>query len=135
MSEAPSRDWNVFKQSLVEHWDGFKHAYPRYNTRYYDGLVEKRLGCGNPDKMGYIAYRCLECGQGKPLVSMRGKSSLCLRCAKVYVDHWVSQVSKMLHDGVIYRHIVLTVPERLRMPFYQHADKLLSAFMKCGVQC
>jgi hypothetical protein len=41
----------------------------------------------------------------------------------------------MLHDGVIYRHIVLTVPERLRMPFYQHADKLLSAFMKCGVQC
>ncbi len=27
---------------------------------------------------------------------------------KVYVDHWVSQVSKMLHDGVIYRHSVLT---------------------------
>jgi hypothetical protein len=26
------------------------------------------------------------------------------------VDHWVSQVSQMLHEGVSYRPIVLTVP-------------------------
>jgi hypothetical protein len=50
---------------------------------------------------------------------MSCKSSLCLRCAKVYVDNWVSQVSQMLHAGVIYRHIVLTVPEMLRKTFYQ----------------
>src|SRR5438445_5398109 len=68
------------------------------------------LGCGNPDKMGYIEYRCLHCGQGKHLVAMSCKSSLCLRCAKVYVDNWVSQVSQVLHEGVIYRHIILTVP-------------------------
>jgi hypothetical protein len=60
--------------------------------------------------MGYVEYRCLHCGQGKHLVSMSCKSSLCLRCAKVYVDNWVSQVSKVLHEGVIYRHIILTVP-------------------------
>ncbi len=41
----------------------------------------------------------------------------------------------MLHEGVIYRHIVLTVPEMLRKTFYQHADVLLSAFMRCGVRC
>jgi len=70
----------------------------------------KMLGCGNPDKMGYIEYRGQHCGQGKHLVSMSCKSSLCLRCAKVYVDDWVSQVSRMLHEGVIYRHIVLTMP-------------------------
>ncbi len=46
--EAP----NVFKQIFVEHWEGFKHVYPRYNTRYYDDLVDKMLGCGNPDQMG-----------------------------------------------------------------------------------
>ncbi|MCP5007791.1 MAG: IS91 family transposase, partial [Planctomycetes bacterium] len=46
-------------------------------------------------------------------VSMSCKSTLCLRCGKVYVDNWVSQVSKMLHEGVIYRHIVLTMPENL----------------------
>ena len=135
MLATPSRDWNVFKQIFAEHWDGFKCVYPRYNTRYYDGLVDKMLGCGNPEKMGYVEYRCLHCGQGKHLVSMSCKSSLCLQCAKVYVDNWVSQVSKMLHEGVIYRHIILTVPALFRSTFYQNATVVLSAFMRCGVQC
>src|SRR5207245_640532 len=135
MMAAPSRDWNVFKQIFAEHWDGFKCVYPRYNTRYYDGLVDKMLGCGNPEKMGYVEYRCLHCGQGKHLVSMSCKSALCLRCAKVYVDHWVSQVSKMLHEGVIYRHIILTVPAMFRTTFYHNAALLLSGLMRCGVQC
>jgi hypothetical protein len=51
------------------------------------------------------------------------------------VDDWVAQVGKMLHEGVLYRHIVLTVPDVVRTPFYQHADVLLSPFMKCGVKC
>lgn len=131
----PSEDWNVFKQIFVDHWDGFKHVSPRYDTRYYDGLVDKMLGCGNPDQMGYVEYRCEHCGQGKHVVSMSCKSSLCLRCAKVYVDNWVAQVSKMLHEGVIYRHIVLTVPAMLRTTFYQTAQALLSPFMRCGVRC
>src|SRR5215813_286031 len=63
------------------------------------------------------------------------KSSLCLRCAKVYVDTWVSQVSKMLHAGVIYRHIILTVPAMFRTTFYQNAAVVLSALMRCGAQC
>jgi hypothetical protein len=66
---------------------------------------------------------------------MSCKSSLCLRCAKVYVDNWVSQVSQMLHEGVIYRHIVLTVPALLRPTFYQQSQALLSPFMRCGVTC
>ena len=135
MMAEPSEDWNVFKQIFVDHWDGFKHVYPRYDTRYYDGLVDKMLGCGNPDQMGYLEYRCEHCGQGKHVVSMSCKSSLCLRCAKVYVDNWVAQVSKMLHEGVIYRHIVLTVPAMLRTTFYQNAQALLSPFMRCGVRC
>jgi Putative transposase/Transposase zinc-binding domain len=130
-----SQDWSVFQQIFVDHWDGFKHIYPRYNTRYDDSLVHKLLACGNPEQMGYIEYRCLHCGQGKHLVSMGCKSSLCLRCAKVYVDNWVAQVSKMLHAGVIYRHIVLTVPAVLQTTFYQNAAALLSPFMRCGVRC
>ena len=81
---------SVFKQIFTEHWDGFKRAHPRYDRRYYDGLVHKMLGCGDPDQMGYIAYRCLQCGEGTHHVAMRCKLSLCLRCAKVYVDNWVS---------------------------------------------
>jgi len=135
MVAASSQDWNVFKQLFVEHWEGFTRVYPRYHTRYYAGLVDKMLRCGNPDQMGYIEYRCLQCGEGTHRVAMSCKSSLCLRCAKVYVDNWVSQVSRMLHEGVIYRHIVLTMPAMLRQTFYQHASKVLSAFMRCGVRC
>jgi hypothetical protein len=135
MIAAPSRDWNVFKQIFAEHWNAFQHAHPRYQTSYYDGLVAKMLTCGNPEKMGYLEYRCLQCGQGKQLVPMSCKSSLCLRCAKVYVDNWVSQVSKMLHEGVIYRHIILTVPAMFRTTFYHNVPVLLSAWMRCGVQC
>jgi hypothetical protein len=134
MAEA-SRDWNVFKQVFADHWDEFTHAHPRYQTSYYDGLVAKMLACGNPEQIGYVEYRCLHCGQGKHLVAMSCKSSLCLRCAKVYVDNWVSQVSKVLHAGVIYRHIILTVPAMLRTTFYHNATVLLSAFMRCGVTC
>jgi hypothetical protein len=52
-----------------------------------------------------------------------------------YVDNWVSQVSQMLHKGVIYRHIILTVPAMFRTTFYQNAAVVLRAFMRCGAQC
>ena len=104
MLAAPSRDWSVFQQIFADHWDAFQHAHPRYQTPYYDGLVAKMLACGKPEKMGYVEYRCLQCGQGTHLVAMSCQSSLCLRCAKVYVDNWVSQVSQVLHEGVISAH-------------------------------
>ena len=132
MMAASSRDWNVFKQIFADRWEPFQQAHPRYQTAYYDSLVAKMLACGNPEKIGYIAYRCLQCGQGTHRVAMSCKSSLCLRCAKVHVDNWVSQV---LHEGVIYRHIILTVPAMFRTTFYHNAAVLLSPFMRCGVQC
>ena len=55
---------------------------------------------------------------------MSCKSALCLRCAKVSVDNWVSQVSTMLHAGVIYRHIILTVPAMFRTTFSHNAALL-----------
>jgi hypothetical protein len=135
MLAAPARDWSVFKQIFADHWEAFQHAHPRYHTAYYDGLVAKMLACGNPVQMGYMEYRCLHCGQGRHVVSMSCKSSLCLRCAKVYTDNWVSQVSKVLHERVIYRHIILTVPAMFRTTFYHHAAVVLRAFMRCGAQC
>ena len=135
MLAAPARAWSVFQQIFADHWEAFQHAHPRYQTPYYDALVRKMLACGNPMKMGSVEYRCLHCGQGQHLVAMRGKSSWCLRCAKVSTDNWVSQVSKVLHEGVIYRHIILTVPAMFRPTFYHNAAVVLSAFMQCGAQC
>jgi Putative transposase/Transposase zinc-binding domain len=135
MLAAPARDGSVFQQIFAEHWQAFQQAHARYQTPYYDALVRKMLDCGNPVKMGAVEYRCLHCGQGQHLVAMSCKSSLCLRCAKVYTDNWVSQVSQVLHEGVIYRHIILTVPAMFRMTFYHNAAVVLSAFMRCGAQC
>jgi len=47
----------------------------------------------------------------------------------------VSQVSQVLHTGVIYRHSILTVPAMVRTTFSQHAAVILSAFMRCGAPC
>jgi hypothetical protein len=135
MLAAPARDWSVFQRIFADHWEPFQRAHPRYQTAYYDDLVAKMLACGNPEKIGYLEYRCLQCGQGTHVVAMSCKSSLCLRCAKVSVDNWVSQVSRVLHEGVIYRHIILTLPAMFRTTFYQHAADVLSAFMRCGAQC
>jgi hypothetical protein len=135
MLAAPVRAWSVFQQIFAEHWEAFRQTHARYQTPYYAGLVAKMLACGQPAQIGYSEYRCLDCGQGTHVVALSCKSSLCLRCAKVYVDNWVSQVSHVLHEGVIYRHIILTVPAMFRTTFYQNAAGVLSAFLRCGAQC
>jgi hypothetical protein len=135
MLAAPTRDWNIFQQIFADHWDGFTHAHPRYQTAYYHDLVAKMLACGNPEQMGYVAYRCLQCGQGTHRVAMSCQSSLCWRYAKVYVDNWVSQVSQVLHEGVIYRHLILTVPAMFRPIFSQTAAALVHALRQCGARC
>jgi hypothetical protein len=135
MLAVPSRDWSIFQQIFAAPWEPFQRAHPRYQTAYDDDLVAKMLHGGNLENMGDIAYRCWPCGQGKPLVAMRCQFSLCLRCAKVSGDNWVSQVRQVLHEGVIDRHIILTVPAMFRTTFSHNAAVVLSALMRCGVPC
>ena len=47
----------------------------------------------------------------------------------------MSQGSQVLHEGLIYRHIILPVPARFRPTFYQNAAGVLSAVRRCGAQC
>ena len=115
---VPSRAWSVFQQSCAAHWEPCQRAPPRSQTAYYDDLVAKRLDGGNPEKMGHIASRCVQCGQGQHLVAMSCNSSWCLRCAKVAGANWGSQVSRVLHEGVISRPVILTVPAMVRTTFY-----------------
>jgi len=77
MLAAPSRDWRVLQQIFAEPWEAFPHAHPRSQPPSDDGLVAKRRAWGTPAKIGDSAYRCLHCGQGTPLVALRGQSSWC----------------------------------------------------------
>lgn len=129
-------DADVFKTIFNDHWEDFKKVYPKYDIDQYDKPVQKMLGCRDAFN-GYSEYICMYCGRDRRKVPFSSKSCFCLSCAKQYVDNFVSQVSGMLHPGVIYRHIVLMLPEQLRPVFFKERfnKDLLSGFMKCGAEC
>lgn len=94
------------KAIFRDHWEGFKSRYPQYKSEQYEEPVQKMLGCGE-EFSGYSEYIGIHCGLDRKRDPFSCKSC-CLLCAKKYVDDFVSQVSEMLHPGVIYRHIVVT---------------------------
>jgi len=129
-------DKDIFKNIFLDHWDDFKLNHPKYNHPQYEVPVQKMLECGK-ESGGYTEYRCVHCGRDYIRIGFSCKSCFCLSCSKKYVDEFVSQISQMLHNGVFYRHIVLTIPEQLRQAFYNYRtnDGLLSSMMKVGHEC
>lgn len=117
-----------FKQIFIDGWEAFKQAHPRYATA--DPVVQKMLGCGDPAH-GYAVYVCPTC-QHRHIVAFSCKSQFCLSCAKAYSQQWVATVQAMLHPGVTYRHLTLTIPEALRPLFYQHPAALLDGLMQAA---
>ena len=122
-------DKETLRHIFRDHWDDFKKKYSEYDTPYYDEVICKMLGCGNTEN-GYAKYRCVDCGETK-VVGFSCKSSFCLSCAKGYVDDWVDYISSHLFPGVKYRHVVLTMPEELRIYFYRNRY-LLDKLTKVG---
>ena len=136
LTAVPKQDKEIFRRIFLEHWDNFKVMHQSYDCEQYEEPVQKMLNCGK-ESGGYCEYICMQCGQDLRRICFSCKSCFCLSCAKVYVDNMVSQVSKMLHPGVIYRHVVLTVPEQLRQFFFfkRSDSELLSELMRTGYKC
>ncbi len=128
MAKPGQAQKNVFKQIFEDGWADFKRKYPRYQA--IDSVVQKMLGCGDPAN-GYAVFLCPEC-LDEHRVAFSCKSQFCLSCAKVYGQEWVETVKGMLHPGVTYRHVVLTVPEGLRTVIYQHPAVLLEGLMQAA---
>lgn len=126
MAERDESSKNTFKQIFRDGWEAFKARYPRYEA--VEEVVQKMLGCGEYEN-GYAVYICPECKKEK-VVPFSCKSSFCLTCAKTYTMNWVEKVGRMLHEGVKYRHLVLTVPEALRVWFYRHPGEMYDGLMK-----
>jgi hypothetical protein len=131
---APARDWRGFKQLVAAHGEPFQPAPPRDQTASDEGLGAQRRGGGPPETLGEVADRGLPCGQGQPLGSLRGQSSLGWRCATVCVAHWGSPGSKVLHAGVLERPSIRTVPAMCRTTFSQPAAGVVRARMRGGAQ-
>jgi hypothetical protein len=126
-------DRDQLKKIFLIHWGSFKEQFSRYRAARYDEVVEKILGCGDPEN-GYATYVCSDCGGDRKKVPFSCKSCFCLSCAKVYTDQWAARIEAILFAGVAYRHAVLTVPDALRGYFYRDA-RLLSELMKVGTKC
>jgi hypothetical protein len=135
MTAATPPAWSLCTQLLADHWDGFPRVSPRYDRRDDDGLVAQMRGGGEPDQMGDSAERGLRWGEGPHRGAMSCQSSRCLRCATVSGDNWGSQVRRPRHEGVISRHLVLTVPALWRTPFSQQAQAFLSPCRRGGGRC
>lgn len=76
----------------------------------------------------------MHCGGGKHRVAFTCKSFLCLRCGRVRSENFVNEVVKKLHPGIIYRHLILTIPDQLCEYFYKRrkGKKLYNEFYKVG---
>ena len=130
MSKVSERKKEIFKQIFRDGWEAFKARHPHYDA--VDEVVQKMLGCGEFEN-GYAVYICPDCFEEKK-VPFSCKSSFCLSCAKTYTANWVETIQGMLHEGLGYRHLVLTVPKALRGLFYRHEAALYEGLMKIGPQ-
>lgn len=110
---------NLFTKILEHGWDKFKSLYPSYATEYYSSVIEKVLHCRDP-KFGYVEYRCMKCGNGFHKVGFSCKSKFCIHCARKISNDFIEEIMGKLHPGVVYRHLILTIPEQLRELFYRN---------------
>jgi hypothetical protein len=128
MTAASQAQKNVFQQIFIDGWEAFKQAHPQDASVV--ATVQQMLDCGDPAK-GHAIYLCPDC-QERHVVAFSCKSSFCLSCAKTYRQRWVATVQAMLHPGVTYRHLTLTLPALLRPLFAAHPAVLLDGLLQAA---
>ena len=95
---------------LNNNWEEYKQNQP-YTLRQAEiKEVEKMLMCMDPDQ-GYSVYMCEECGNTKT-IPHTCKSRICSTCGKKHADEWAEKINQEMY-AVPYRHIILTVSDRL----------------------
>lgn len=127
----PTVKENLFVKILDQGWKNFKLKHHSYATDYYDSIIEKTIHC-HDQKFGYSEYRCMCCGKGVHRVGFSCKTKFCIHCARKSSNDFIEEIMGKLHPGIVYRHLILTIPEQLRKMFYVDRvnGDLYSRFMK-----
>jgi len=125
-----------FKEIFESSWSAFTANNERYNTDYYQSEVRKMLSCGS-EASGFATYQCLSCGKDEHKVNFSCKGKACPQCGKRYARESMIKIAAKLLPGVSYRQVVLTLPEQLRVAFYNHPNQsqLYSRFMGLAEPC
>ena len=131
MNKSQKIDKQTFKDIFRDHFGDFVMRYPRYQAEHIRDVVERMLGCAE-EESGYATYKCMDC-QEERVVPFSCKSSFCLSCARIRLENWLQQMEWTLFEEVDYRHVVLTMPEVLRVYFYREPEKL-KRFIQVGLE-
>lgn len=99
-----------------DNWERFKNKYGHRLRQSIIEEVDKMPACRDFAKLGYMVYRCPDCGRIERIVPFSCKSRFCSSCGKVAVDNWINNACQWFLD-VPYHHLVFTVPEELRNVF------------------
>lgn len=112
---------NHFIEILKRSWSKFKRKHSSYEIEYYDEIVKKVIHCRDPE-FGYVEYQCMECGRGIHRVGFSCKSKFCIHCSRKSSKDFIDEMMCKLHPDIVYRHLILTVPEQLRRFFYRNRN-------------
>jgi len=104
---------------LNNNWEEYQKKYKTRDVEKEE--VERMLSCMDPEKMGYSTYMCEKCGE-RHIVAHSCKSRICSSCGKRHADEWAEKINAELYD-VAYRHVVLTIPDKL-WKFFEGNAKL-----------
>ncbi len=106
-------------------WSNFKEKYPSYAIAYYDSIIDKTIHCGGK-QFGYTEYVCITCGTGSHRRGFSCKTKFFIHCCRSSSMDFIEEMMCKLYPGIVYRHLILTIPEQLREYFYNKCfDKYL----------
>jgi len=120
----------TIKQIFADHWDAFFKAFSDLIRPVVDNEVRKVIDCGEMKK-GFSLYVCPNCGKYK-IVAFRCHSRFCNTCGIKYQQLRADTIAnKLLNCN--HRHIVFTIPERLRI-YFMKDRRLLNILFKSAAQ-
>ncbi len=102
----------ILKKIFEQHWMDFEASHQVRGV--VSSEINKMLRCRDMNE-GYTEYRCPECDERKYVI-FTCKSRFCTSCGKKSTENWVDELSNELIN-VPHRHMVFTIPEKLRNVF------------------
>jgi len=120
--------WNItIKQIFWDFFEEFKQSSPHLLNKNIEENVQKMLSCRDPDKIGFTMYQCPNHPEHMIRMPHSCKSRFCNTCWKIQTDEWIASCHQLL-PNIEYKHLTLTIPEELRIIFWNNREFLSCLF-------